>query len=310
MAGGQEKASVPSTDPLAAYQKLGASVHMRFHITDVGYRYSVNVPPTDQSVATISFIREPLGDLLDAGAPFCLHFAHGALTPARLKQLSVLKNLVALDMDGYAVTDVTLKDVAGIKKLRALVLHNSLLTGVGLKELAALPDLSVLHLNVVHLTDEGLKELATLKKLTALGLASRKVSAAGLKQLADVKSLRTLTLDSQMITDANLRALREAGLLHKLRQAVGKGDVRPSSLDEVLSLDLSGTLVTDGALKELVGLKKLSHLILNHIRVTNAGLKELEPLQGLTHLHLSGTRVTEAGLLYLREALPHCKAVR
>jgi hypothetical protein len=332
----QEKAAgpIPARATIAAHEKLGGFSGTLAHITDQGFWYSIGLPPTHDSVPAFSYVREPEGDLPDAGVPFCLHFAHGALTGARLKQLAGLKNLVALEADGFAVTDATLKDVARIRKLRVLVLENSQLTGAGLKELATLPDFSVLGLNIPRVTDAGLRELAALKKLTVLGLSSPRVTAAGLKELANVKSLRTLILPAHLVTDANLRALREAGLLHRLYQAAGKGEQRPNSPADVRTLrlgyahvtdaglkelapfrnltflDLTEVKVTDAGLKELAGFKKLSTLGLYRTRVTDAGLKELEPLQNLTDLNLRDTRVTAAGLLYLREALPKCRAAR
>jgi Leucine-rich repeat (LRR) protein len=318
---------------LAAFEKLGATCHTLANFTEKAFYYSIGIPPLERSVPAISFVREPQGNLPDLTTPFSLYFAHGALTEAQLPQLAGLKNLVALDVDGYAINDATLKQVAGIKKLRALVLHNSLLTGVGLKELSSLPDFSILSLHTPQITDAGLKELAALRKLTVLGLSSPKITAAGLRELAHVKSLQTLTID-HLLTDANLRVLREVGLLHRLRQAVGKGDARPGSPDEVESmtltaaqitdaslkelaplrnltfLDLSSTQVTDAGLKEVASFKKLTALVLANTQVTNAGLTRLEPLQHLTSLNLRNTQVTDAGLLYLREALPQCQVIR
>jgi len=332
----QEKPTATVIDPatIAAYEKLGASCHMRAHITDNGLHYSLGFPPSERCVPAVSFGGDPQGELSDISVPFCLRFSHGALTEARLKHLAGLKNLVALDVDGYAITDATLKDVAGIKKLRALTLYNSQLTGVGLKQLAGLQNLTVLHLQGPQLTDAGLKELVDLKKLTVLGLSSPKVTPAGLKELANGKSLRTLALESHLFTDANLRVLREVGLLHKLRQAAGKADARPTSPDEVVTLRLPGeqltdvglkefatfnnltflelpdTLVTDTGLKEVAGFKQLSTLVLRQTRVTDAGLTALEPLKNLSYLDLRDTRVTATGLLYLREALPKCNVER
>ena len=116
----QEKPVVTVLDPatIASYEKLGASCHTRAHITDNGFHYSIGFPPTERCVAAFSFVREPQGELPDVSVPFGLYFAHGALTETQLKKLTSLKNLVALDVDGYAITDATLKDVAGIKKLR------------------------------------------------------------------------------------------------------------------------------------------------------------------------------------------------
>jgi Leucine-rich repeat (LRR) protein len=330
----QDKAPVIKPDAKAAYEKLGALGHLRAHITDHGFYHSIGMPPTQDSFVAFEFVREPQGELPDPAIPFSLRFAHGALTEAGLKELGGLKHLVALTADGYAITDETMKDVARITKLRALVIQNSLLTGEGLQELAGLPELTVLDLTVPRLTDAGLAELAALKNLKVLALSGTKVTPAGLKALAKIKGLRTLSLGNQLMTDANLGALREAGLLHKLRNASGKGDTRPASPDDVETLrlpylpiseaalrefavlknvtflELTSTNVTDAGLKEVARFKKLATLELFKTRVTDAGLKELESLRNLTNLNLRDTEVTSAGLQYLNEALPNCKVHR
>lgn len=54
--------------------------------------------------------------------------------------------------------------------------------------------------------------------------------------------------------------------------------------------------VTDAALKELAGLKRLQRLDLTLTQVTDAGLKELAGLTGLQALNLDVNRITDAGL--------------
>jgi internalin A len=66
-------------------------------------------------------------------------------------------------------------------------------------------------------------------------------------------------------------------------------------------LFLSRAEVTDAALKELAGLKKLQRLDLSLTQVTDAGLKELAGLTGLQTLNLDTDRITDAGLKELSE---------
>jgi hypothetical protein len=66
-------------------------------------------------------------------------------------------------------------------------------------------------------------------------------------------------------------------------------------------LVLSRAEVTDAALKELAGLKKLQRLDLSFTQVTDAGLKELAALTGLEALNLDFDRITDAGLKELAE---------
>ena len=149
----------------------------------------------------------------------------------------------------------------------------------------------------------------------------------GLKGLAGFKKLETLTLRT-VLTDGNLKVLREAGLLHVLAVAEGEKGKRRNA-DEVVSLNLDDSEVTDAGLKELAGLKglaslnlssssiyrhnkvtdvclkdlapfeKLARLELAKTKVHNKGLKELAGLKGLAFLDLSGTKVTDKGLTEL-----------
>ena len=154
----------------------------------------------------------------------------------------------------------------------------------------------MLYLWNTGITDEGMKELAAFKNLRMLGMNSTKITDAGLRELKHCTTLRTLSLDSNMLTDANIRAIREAGLLHKVRQARGIRDRHPTSVDEVTVLDLNSAPVLDGGLKELASLKNLGWLNLNDTRVTDAGLKELARFKNMNALHLRNTLVTDAGL--------------
>src|SRR5262249_32190173 len=64
-------------------------------------------------------------------------------------------------------------------------------------------------------------------------------------------------------------------------------------------LDVSGTAITDGGLRELTVLQNLSELILDGTRVSDTGVKELAKLKSLRTLDLSSTDVTNKGLIEL-----------
>ena len=103
-------------------------------------------------------------------------------------------------------------------------------------------------------------------------------------------------MNDDKITDASLLVLHSLDLVHALSQAEGKDGSRPMAAEEVVSLELEQTDVTDAGLKELSGLINLEKLDLNQVKVTNAGIKELAPFKKLRELNLWGTKVTDAGL--------------
>lgn len=75
----------------------------------------------------------------------------------------------------------------------------------------------------------------------------------------------------------------------------------------VVSVNLSGTKVTDAELAVLVPLTSLTTINLSGTPVTDVGVKELAALQNLNVLTLSGTKVTDAGVKELQKALPKCE---
>jgi hypothetical protein len=73
--------------------------------------------------------------------------------------------------------------------------------------------------------------------------------------------------------------------------------------DDAVTVDLSGTRVSDADLVHLHALPTLRGLWLHETGITDAGLTHLETLSGLQTLNLAGTAVTDAGLSHL-ERLP------
>jgi hypothetical protein len=157
-------------------------------------------------------------------------------------------------------------------------------------------------------TDKALKQVAELRNLTKLELQNTKVTHEGLKELAGLTKLTELGLSESQLSDANLRVLRQIGLLHCLNQA--ESHERPKSAEQITSLALCRSPVTDAGLRELATLKNLTWLDLRDTRVADAGLKELAGLKNLDTLLLQGTQVTDAGVHELRTALPNCTIKR
>src|SRR2546429_655862 len=87
--------------------------------------------------------------------------------------------------------------------------------------------------------------------------------------------------------------------VEKLGGKVTRDDKLPGK--PVIGVNLAGTKVTDGDLKELKDLKQLTTLYLNMTGVTDAGLQELQHLKQLTSLSLWHTSVTDAGLKELKD---------
>jgi hypothetical protein len=80
-----------------------------------------------------------------------------------------------------------------------------------------------------------------------------------------------------------------------------------ATLQNLETLYLSGTKVTDAGIKELVALKNLTGLYLWETKVTDTGLKDLAALKKLTFLSIFNTKVTGAGVKEFQKALPSAR---
>jgi hypothetical protein len=69
--------------------------------------------------------------------------------------------------------------------------------------------------------------------------------------------------------------------------------------DDLYSLDLGWTQVTDAGLLHIRGLTGLQHLSLGHTQITDPGLENIRGLTVLQGLDLSNTPITDGGLLHL-----------
>ena len=91
-------------------------------------------------------------------------------------------------------------------------------------------------------------------------------------------------------------------------EPAGDADVAPLAYvaEQVFSLNLAGSNVSDGGMAVLGQLKNLSRLHLENSTVTDAGLAHIASLERLQYLNVYGTAVTDAGMAHL-EGLNHLR---
>ena len=212
-------------------------------------------------------------------------------TDADLGQLSGLRDLHLLALDGTPITDAGLTHLQGMKNLKILDLARTAIGDAGLFDLRDLTALEELDLSSTRATDAGLAHLGKLTNLRRLYLYGTQITDAGLASLKSLKSLEALHLGQTRITDAGLARLnlKEMKALRELR--------------------LEGTPVGDAALAHFDGLKNLQTLDLRMTTVGDAGLPPLAGLANLQYVYLYHTRVTDAGIAALKASLPALKVV-
>lgn len=72
-------------------------------------------------------------------------------------------------------------------------------------------------------------------------------------------------------------------------------------LNNIVSLHLGGTDITDDGLTHVSNLNSLRKLHLEKTSITNLGLTHLKELKNLSYLNLYGTKVSDEGLKYLED---------
>jgi Leucine-rich repeat (LRR) protein len=209
-----------------------------------------------------------------------------------------------------------------------------------------LPELEYLNANSTSLGDEGMKYVADLKHLKFLNVSNTKITDSGMRELARLGQFQELVAGGLLLNGPNNNepsdaAVRELGKLKQLRTLdlnntnFGVDSARAFvGLDQLKTLRVYGTHVTDAGMVELAKLKQLEELAVGY-RVGDKGLtalsantrltslslwncgsvsdgsvKALTTMTGLRQLEVGLTRITASGLDEIRKALPECKVTK
>jgi Leucine-rich repeat (LRR) protein len=219
-----------------------------------------------------------------------------------LAHLEAFPTLEDLDLSESRVSDAGLRLLKILPNLQTLSLGKTRVTGKGLKHLRGLIRLRTLNLRETGVTDAGLAHLAGLTKLESLDLSGTGVTVKGLKHLKGWTNLKALSLADKQVNDDMLAALVRAGRLHLLSQAGSGNRQRPGRDEDITSLSLSRSAVTDAGLVHVEGLTGLQRLYLSGAQATREGLKHLKELTRLQMLSLPSSQLNDEVLAALAQA--------
>lgn len=153
-------------------------------------------------------------------------------------------------------------------------------------------------------SDDDLVHLKHMDRLTMVALPYSRIEGDGLSHLARATHLRNVQFyGCASFGDAGLERLKHHQELESLElqktQVTDEGLRALQELPRLERLRLNDTAITDAGLEHVGRLHQLERLFLEGTQITDAGLVHLEGLRSLEWLRLSNTAITGEGLVHL-----------
>ncbi|UUO06409.1 hypothetical protein M4951_24065 [Blastopirellula sp. J2-11] len=185
------------------------------------------------------------------GNPWSLELREGKekVDNELLQQVSLLHELVALDLSNADIDDQGIEQIAHLP-LRELWLQSTHITNDSAQTLSKMKTLTFLQLNATDLSDDFLEQLEPLPELDDLGLRGTKVTGPGLQALSRHPKLKDLDLYHTDVDNAGVQLL-----------------IRCSAL---VNLGLSMTKITDDVFQHLAQLPNLTNADLSGNRAVSS----------------------------------------
>ena len=239
------------------------------------------------------------------------------ITDAAVAFLRGNTNLRVLNLRGTDVTDTSLEYVSQLGNLRSLDISFTQIGDVGMEHLAPLSQLEELNVGGTKISGSALhvlKYLPNLKRLSFYGTQRRNAGVCWAPVLTDIE-LDTIALlagieELNLGDGVALGAPKPAALGPATGEAECRitggtritdfGVAKLASLKKLRYLNLSGSVVTGGALKTLAALPNLQRISLwNAAGIDDAAASGFASLQTVTSLDLSNTGIGDQTLAVL-----------
>jgi len=227
----------------------------------------------------------------------CLDVTSGPLDLRPIRAMTQLQDCMLIGSD---VSNQNLQELGPLPNLRRLTVHGGNVSDLGVKTLSQnLRKLEMLDINRCRVTDACLQSIATLRDLVFLRLKSgdyddeRRLSDGGAYGIWKLPRLQYVSMD----WNAHMHHIvHPIAPLRELDLSCGGADDWSvsniaSSFPHLIYLDVSGTNITDHALKPLCALHALQSLNVHFCKLTPVALECLTALPNLHTLCISSPHV-------------------
>lgn len=209
-------------------------------------------------------------------------FRNSTITDRGLDSITHLP-LVTLSLPGTEITDVGFKKICKIKTLLRLNLCQTPKIRA-YSEIAQLAKLQSIALTENEMTDKDLDGFKTLTDLRTVNLSTNPINGTGLVNFKNAKLLTDFKMGSAQFTADGIKALGQLKQIHRL--SLRNSNIGDPQLDTivtmpgVVTLDISGTNITNAGLLKLAKMKSLKELRIGECpHVTPHGISKLKKLR-------------------------------
>lgn len=242
-----------------------------------------------------------------------------------VKELSSLRNLEVLDLEGSAVTDASMPVLKDMHALKELTLQHTGVTDEGFAMLAGLQTLERVQLTRNKMTTRCVETLAQLPRLRQVGLMNLDArndgepTWKGLEALSSLEDELWLFGCPQLSPEDFVKLSSFSKLKHfrvegsspsSPRRPVTDADVAHlARLDRLEFLELTSTVVTDAGLASLAKLPSLRQLRISCL-ATEAGLATVASIPSLEYLTIGSPTLTDLDVARIRAKNPHIDSIQ
>lgn len=237
-----------------------------------------------------------------------LEMQRSSLTDRGLLEISKMKTLQTLVLDGIRVSQSAWRYLQQLPNLNVLSVRNVDLDDEGLAEICKISSLEKLQTDDnPRITDSGYAQLLQSKHLDMLGTRSLKVTNSFIKTLVQMRALHTLYLNESNVTDAQLKLLSASKSLAEIELEKSpnitiNGVKYLVSMPKIGSIDLRGNAwLKNSDLEVFKAINHDFHLSVEKTNITDEGMKTIAQTKCF-YADISKTRVTDKGLLDLAQS--------